>query len=52
MTIKAVVHNTTPVFAAGLPGTDSLLQKTAAPIPIRPGQKRESVTVNVIWALQ
>jgi uncharacterized protein YggE len=52
MTIKAVVHNTTPVFAAGLPGTDSLLQKTAAPIPIRPGQKRVSVTVNVIWALQ
>jgi uncharacterized protein YggE len=53
MTIKAVVHNPTPIYAsAGLTATDSLMKRAVAAIPIRPGQKKVSVIVSVVWALQ
>jgi hypothetical protein len=51
VSIKAVVRNASPVikgahadalFSAGRP----------AALPIRPGQQKVSVTVNVVWALQ
>jgi len=52
MQIKAVVHNARPVFAAGLASTDALrAPKAFAAVPIRPGQKKVSVTVSVVWAL-
>jgi len=52
VTIKAVVHNARPIFAAGLAGTDALRSpKAFAAVPIRPGQKKVSVTVSVVWAL-
>jgi uncharacterized protein YggE len=52
VSIKAVVHNASPIFkggyaAAGLSDTAHL----PAPVPIRPGQKKISVTVKVVWAL-
>jgi uncharacterized protein YggE len=52
VSIKAVVRNASPTYGypsaagAGLTSTDR-----AAAIPIRPGQKKVSVTVNVVWAL-
>jgi uncharacterized protein YggE len=52
VSIKAVVHNSSPAYGGyaaskGLANADQL----RAAIPIRPGQKKVSVTVNVVWAL-
>jgi uncharacterized protein YggE len=51
VSIKAQVHNASPIYAsAGAPvALDSF--KGRAAVPIRPGQKKISVTVKVIWAL-
>lgn len=50
--ITAVVHNASPVYH-GAGATAGLSDATAqAAVPIRPGQKKISVTVKVIWALQ
>jgi uncharacterized protein YggE len=52
MTVKAVVHNPTPIYAAnGFADTAGASQALKAPVPIRPGQKKVSVTVSVVWAL-
>lgn len=52
MTVKAVVHNPTPVYgSAGYAASTDALRKAAVPVPIRPGQKKVSVTVSVVWAL-
>ncbi len=51
MTIKAVVRNSRPVFA-GAAGAAASPNALRAAIPIRPGQKKVSVTVSVVWALQ
>jgi hypothetical protein len=51
ISIKAVVHNASPVIKAGYPDAPSSAGSTSA-LPVRPGQQRVSVTVNVVWALQ
>ncbi|MBV9870816.1 MAG: SIMPL domain-containing protein [Frankiaceae bacterium] len=51
VSIKAQVHNASPIYAASA-GTATVLdsfKRIAA--PIRPGQKKISVTVKVVWAL-
>jgi uncharacterized protein YggE len=52
VTIKAQVHNASPVYA-GSGSTGAALDsfKRVAAVPIRPGQKKISVTVKVVWAL-
>jgi uncharacterized protein YggE len=53
MTIRAVVHHATPIpFAAGSAGVTDSFHRAVAAVPIRPGQKKVSVTVSVVWALQ
>jgi uncharacterized protein YggE len=53
MSIKAVVLNTRPIFAGGFADATGAVPGAlkAAAVPIRPGQKKVSVTVSVVWAL-
>jgi uncharacterized protein YggE len=51
--VTSVVHNASPVFHQAF-AKDTLAMSSAgarAGVPIRPGQKKVSVTVKVIWAL-
>jgi hypothetical protein len=52
VTIKAQVHNASPIYK-GIAHADSAASFGAAraAVPIRPGQKKISVTVKVVWAL-
>jgi hypothetical protein len=51
VTIKAVVHNASPVYAgSGLAAATSGSIARAA-VPIQAGRQKVSVTVNVVWAL-
>lgn len=51
VSIKAVVHNSTPIYpSAGFAATAATPDALKA-VPVRPGQKKVSVTVDVVWAL-
>jgi hypothetical protein len=52
VSIKAVVHNTTPIVHGFGDAAAGSALAAGTPVPIQPGQKKVSVTVDVVWALQ
>jgi uncharacterized protein YggE len=52
VTIKAVVHNASPIYAGAEKEAFASSAGATTPLPIAAGSQKVSVTVNVVWALQ